>query len=80
MEVASPIEWEHFQLPFMDMFLLGLGFRIVDSFLVYGADSGEMLLERDQAARMKEGLAGLWSGKEPEKFTGVISDRCRVCF
>jgi multimeric flavodoxin WrbA len=78
--VASPIDWEHFQLPFMNMFLLGLGFRILDSFMVYGAGPGEVLLDREQTSRVKGALKGLWStsGGEAE-FSEVISDRCPVC-
>ncbi len=77
--VASPIDWEHFQLPFMNMFLLGLGFRIVDSFMVYGAGPGEVLLDRDQIARVKKALAGLWNFDEPKAFSEVVSDHCPVC-
>jgi len=78
--VASPIDWEHFQLPFMNMFLLGLGFRIVDSFMVYGAGPGEVLLDRDQTSRVKEALKGLWSpGGGKAEFSEVISDWCPVC-
>jgi len=77
--VASPIDWEHFMLPFMNMFLLGLGFRIQDSFMVYGAGPGEVLLDRNQISRVKGALAGLWNGKEPEKFGEAISDSCPVC-
>jgi multimeric flavodoxin WrbA len=77
--VASPIDWEHFQLPFVNMFLLGLGFRVVDSFMIYGAGPGEVLLDRDQISRFKKALKGLWSGRELEKFTEVVSDRCPVC-
>lgn len=77
--VASPIDWEHFMLPFMNMFLLGLGFRVVDSFMVYGAGPGEVLLDRDQISRVKKSLVGLWSGKKPEAFAETVSHRCPVC-
>lgn len=78
--VASPIDWEHFQLPFLNMFLLGLGFRIVDSFMVYGAGPGEVLLDREQISRVKEALKRLWStsGGKAE-FSQAVSDRCPVC-
>lgn len=81
--VASPIDWEHFQLPLMNLFLLGLGFRIRESFMVYGAGPGEVLLDRDQIFRVKEALRGLWGrdeGGEERDFAEVISDRCPVCF
>jgi len=77
--VASPIDWEHFQLPLMNMFLLGLGFRISDSFMVYGAGPGEVLLEREQVTRVKGALARLWSGEQPESFAETVSNRCPVC-
>lgn len=77
--VASPIDWEHFQLPLMNMFLLGLGFRILDSFMVYGAGPGEVLLDRDQLARVKRAVEGLCSGKGSEKFAEVVSNHCPVC-
>jgi multimeric flavodoxin WrbA len=77
--VASPIDWEHFQLPLMNMFLLGLGFHIRDSFMVYGAGPGEVLLDRSQVTRVKKALLSLWSGKAPEKYKEVVSDRCPVC-
>jgi multimeric flavodoxin WrbA len=77
--VASPIDWEHLQLPLMNMFLLGLGFRILDSFMVYGAGPGEVLLDRQQVGRVKGALARLWSGEQPETFAETVSDRCPVC-
>jgi multimeric flavodoxin WrbA len=77
--VASPIDWEHFQLPFMNMFLLGLGFRILDSFMVYGAGPGEVLLDKDQVTRVKGALSRLWSGEKPEPFAETVSPRCPVC-
>jgi multimeric flavodoxin WrbA len=79
--VASPIDWEHFMLPFTNMFLLGLGFRILDSFMVYGAGPGEILLDESQISRVKGALQGLWSGgAEQVKFADVVSDHCPVCF
>jgi hypothetical protein len=78
--VASPIDWEHFMLPFLNMFLLGLGFRILDSFMVYGAGPGEVLLNRDQTNRVKNALRRLWTdAQERMEFREVISDRCPVC-
>jgi multimeric flavodoxin WrbA len=78
--VASPIDWEHFMLPFMNMFMLGLGFRIQDSFMVYGAGPGEVLLDRKQTTRVKNALQKLWSGADEKmEFTEVISDHCPVC-
>ncbi len=42
--VAALPEWHQLQLPLMNMFLLSLGRRVVDSFIVYGAGPGEVLL------------------------------------
>lgn len=45
--VASPIDYFQFQLPFMNLFLLSLGFKIADSFLIFGAGPGEVLLDEN---------------------------------
>lgn len=45
--VASPIDYYQFQLPFINLFLLSLGFKIADSFLIFGAGPGEVLLDQN---------------------------------
>lgn len=42
--VASPIDWNQFQLPLMNVFLLELSCRVIDSCFVYGSGQGEVLL------------------------------------
>ncbi len=45
--VASPIAYSQFHLPFMNLFLLSLGFKIAESFLIFGAGPGEVLLDEN---------------------------------
>jgi multimeric flavodoxin WrbA len=42
--VAALPDWHQLQLPLMNIFLLSLGRRVVDSSVVYGAGPGEVLL------------------------------------
>ena len=43
--VAGLRDWDQFQLASMNLLLLSLGFKIVDSFMAYGAGPGEALLD-----------------------------------
>jgi hypothetical protein len=43
---------------------LGLRFRILDSFMVYGDGPGEVLLDREQVERVKKALALLDPGAD----------------
>jgi hypothetical protein len=43
--IASLKEWEHLQLAFLNTVLLSLGFTVVNSFVLYGAGPGEILLD-----------------------------------
>ena len=79
--VASPIDWFSFQLPLMNMFLLGLGFKIIDSFLILGAGPGEVLLEKDSLSRLDYAIKKISSPSlNQEKYEEKISTHCPVCF
>ncbi|MFQ6083589.1 MAG: NAD(P)H-dependent oxidoreductase [Candidatus Aminicenantia bacterium] len=81
--IASPIDWFSSQLPFMNIFLLGLGFKIEESFIVYGAGPGEVLLENDVLSRLKSTVKRLCSSAlnpAPVSFPDQLSEHCPVCF
>jgi len=80
---ASPIDWESFQLPLMNMLLLGLGFHIEDSFIIHGAGPGEVLLQEKEIHRLLEGINKICQlALNPKKvsYSDQISDSCPVCF
>ena len=58
--IASLPDWYQFQLPFMNLFLLGMGFQVVDSFMAFGAGQGEVLLG-DNIPKFKNSLDKLCS-------------------
>lgn len=74
--VASPIEWDQFQIPFMNIFLLSLGYRIVDSFLIFGAGPGEVLLD-ENLYKIDEGINKILNFEE-KPYKSTISDKCPI--
>ncbi len=81
--VGSPIDWESFHLPLMNMFLLGLGFYIKDSFIAHGAGPGEVLLEEESIQRLQDGiitLCQLISNPQKPHYSDQVSGHCPVCF
>lgn len=80
---ASPIDWESFQIPLMNMLLLGLGFHIIESFIAHGAGPGEVLLQDKEIQRLAEGvkkICQLASIPHKPKRADVVSKHCPVCF
>ena len=80
---ASPIDWESFQLPLMNMLLLGLGFYLEDSFIIYGAGPGEVLLQEEGINRFYKGvkrICSLAQGAQRQQNTDQISEHCPICF
>ncbi len=76
--IASPIDWNQFQLPLMNIFLLAFGCRVVNSFFIYGAGQGEVLLE-DGIRKMENGINRLFEFKA-EPFVSLTSKYCPVDF
>lgn len=76
--VASPIDWNQFQLPFLNIVLLALGCRVIDSFFIYGAGQGEVLLEKSMK-RFENSIDELFKFK-PEPFVSMVSSFCPVDF
>ncbi|MEO0294456.1 MAG: flavodoxin family protein [candidate division WOR-3 bacterium] len=74
--VASPIDWDQFELPFMNIFLLSLGYKVTDSFLLYGAGPGEVLLD-ENLYKIDEGINKILNFQE-KPYESTISDRCPV--
>jgi multimeric flavodoxin WrbA len=76
---AGLADWIHFQLPLMNLFLLALGFRVIDSFMAIGAGPGEVLLNNETISRIKNGVQNMldWKSKQ---FESQISEHCPVCF
>jgi multimeric flavodoxin WrbA len=72
-------DWNHFQLPLMNLFLLGLGFKIIDSFYARGAGPGEILLNEETIKRLKRGIKSMLIWKN-RPFESQISSHCPVCF
>ncbi|MEW6456678.1 MAG: flavodoxin family protein [Acidobacteriota bacterium] len=81
--VSSPIDWNSFQLPSMNLFLLGLGFKIEESFIVYGAGPGEVLLDDNQISRVRQTvrkICELALNPVRKSYSDQISKHCPVCF
>jgi multimeric flavodoxin WrbA len=82
--VAGLSEWEALELPLLNLLPLSLGFRIVDSFIVYGAGPGEALLDESAVDRIRTAATELCSqnGSEDsvEPYRSVFSEHCPVCF
>lgn len=77
--VASPIDWHQFQLPFMNLVLLAMGYRVMNSFFAYGAGQGEVLLT-DAVSKTQESVAELCKNKKIEPFKSQVSGHCPVDF
>ena len=78
--VAGLRGWEQFELPLLNLLLLGLGFRILDSFMLYGAGPGEALLNSSAIGRIQTTVSRLSSRQPSEPYGPVISDHCPICF
>lgn len=76
MGVASPIDYFQFQLPFMNLFLLSLGFKIAESFLIFGAGPGEVLLH-ENIEKVKKVFNRILNF-EDKPFKSCISKHCPV--
>lgn len=76
--VASPIDYNQFQLPLMNLFLVCLGYRVIESYFVFGAGQGEALLE-DGPERIKKSIENLSNFKE-KPYDSSISKYCPIDF
>lgn len=76
--VASPIYWNQFQLPLMNMFLLALGCRVIESYFLFGAGQGEVLLQGN-IKRFENSIENL-AKYVPKQYFSVISKYCPVDF
>lgn len=76
--VAALPEWHQFQLPLMNIVLLSLGRRIVDSFIVYGAGPGEVLLN-DSVPKVQEAVDRLVSFQD-ERYESLVAGSCPIDF
>ncbi len=74
--VASPIDWSQFQLPLMNILLLALGYRVIESHIIFGAGPGEVLLE-DGIKILEDSLDKIHNVRL-EPFSSVISKSCPV--
>ncbi len=72
-------DWNHFELPLMNLFLLGLGFSITDSFYARAAGPGEILLSDETILRLKKGVQSMLARKH-KPFNTQVSNHCPVCF
>lgn len=76
--VAALAEWHQFQLPLMNILLLALKRRIVESHIVYGAGPGEVLL--DGSAANLSTVVGNLVNFEHQGYVSVVSKLCPVDF
>jgi len=74
--VASPIAWDQFQISLMNVFLLQLGCKVIDSFIINGAGQGEVLLEAG-AERVKSAIEKLTS-YQYKPYESCVSKHCPV--
>ncbi|MBI4721636.1 MAG: flavodoxin family protein [Candidatus Stahlbacteria bacterium] len=77
--IGGLANWNHFELPMLNLFLLGLGFRVIDSFYVRGAGPGEVLLNAEPILRLKKGIQNIMNW-QVKPFEAQISAHCPVCF
>lgn len=76
--VCSPIDWNQLQLPLMNLFLLSLGFQVINSDFVYGAGQGEVLL--DNGVKMIENSMKNLVEYRPRPYASQISKHCPIDF
>jgi len=76
--VAALNDWHQFQLPLINLFLLSFGCHIVDSFIVYGAGPGEVLLE-DRTAELPVSIQKLIDYRRTA-FQSHVSKHCPIDF
>ncbi len=76
--VASPIDWNQFQLPMMNIFLLALGYRVVNSFFAFGAGQGEVLLDKNFYL-VEKSIKDLFA-KELKPYKSIVSRYCPIDF
>jgi multimeric flavodoxin WrbA len=76
--VAALNDWHQFQLPFMNLFLLSSGCHIVDSFIIYGAGPGEVLLE-GRTAELQKSIQKLIDYRRTV-FQSHVSKHCPIDF
>jgi multimeric flavodoxin WrbA len=76
--VAALNDWHQFQLPMMNLLLLALGRHIVNSFFIYGAGPGEVLLEK----KIKElpDLVNELVHHKKRPFESTVSEYCPIDF
>ncbi|OQX55167.1 MAG: hypothetical protein B5M53_04675 [Candidatus Cloacimonas sp. 4484_209] len=75
--IASLKNWEHFQLPFLNTILLSLGFNIADSFTLFGAGPGEVLLDDEIDKKVESTINKLMQNKQIKG--DVIASECPIC-
>lgn len=81
--VAGLPHWGQFQLPLMNLFLLSMGFRVVESFMAYAPGPGEVLLDEQMVSRVQKAarqLCDLSKEGSEKKLKGQILPHCPVCF
>ncbi len=75
--IAALPNWFQFQVPLMNLFLLVLGFRVVDSYVTYGAGQGGILLD-DNLPKILSAVRGMCRNPVPPpvKFDSQLSPFC----
>ena len=76
--VAALPEWHQFQLPLMNIVLLSLGRRVIESLIVYGAGPGEVLLN-DSVASVQAALDRLIN-YQSERYESQVANCCPIDF
>ncbi len=72
--IASLAEWEHFHLPYLNLFLMSLGFRVADSQLLMGAGPGEILLDDSIEKKIEDTIDKLFNDNDI-----IINTEGKVC-
>jgi uncharacterized Zn finger protein (UPF0148 family) len=75
--IASLPEWDHFNLPYLNLLLMSLGFGVADSKLLIGAGPGEILLDDNIEKKVEEVVDKLLNdGNIERQMKGMV---CPVC-
>ncbi|MDI6840553.1 MAG: flavodoxin family protein [bacterium] len=81
--IAALPDWYQFQLPLMNLFLLAMGFRVVNSYIAYGAGQGEVLLSEgscgdDTLPKILDSIREVCKNPLPKPFESQVSTYCPV--
>ncbi len=79
--IAALPDWFQFQVPLMNLFLLAMGFRVVNTHIAYGAGQGEVLLG-ETFSQVLTSVREVCQDRNqvPHRFESQVSSHCPIDF